>query len=300
MNKKRKPRYKKWIILVVVVGVIALVATKALTPKVVAYESVLAKTSDLTTFYSFSGNIEAKNREIILAERASQIDDLLVAEGELVEEGQDVINPSTGDNLEAGITGEVSKIFVNLNDQVNPGTKLVEIVDYANLQVSVKVDEYELPAVEVGKEVTVNVNSLDKEIKGTIESVSKEGEVMNGVTYFIAIIDLESDESLKVGMSTEITLVNSQVLGALTLPMAAIQFEADNSPFVFLEGLEKEAVKTVIETGVNDGTNVEITSGVQNGDKVLYNAKVTERTFTPGFGGGNGGTESSPDTDGGN
>jgi hypothetical protein len=51
---------------------------------------------------------------------------------------------------------------------------------------------------------------------------------------------------------------------------------------------------------VNDGTNVEITSGVQNGDKVLYNAKVEERTFTPGFGGGNGGAESSPDTDGGN
>lgn len=300
MNKKRKPRYKKWIILIVVVGVIALVATKALTPKVIAYESVLAKTSDLATYYSFSGNIEAKNREIVLAERLSQIDDLLVAEGEMVEEGQDVINPSSGDNLKAGVTGEISKIFVNLNDQVNPGTKLVEIVDYANLQVSVKVDEYELPAVEVGKEVTVNVNSLDKEIKGTIESVSKEGEVMNGVTYFIAIIDLEADDSLKIGMSTEITLVNSQVLGALTLPMTAIQFEEDNSPFVFLEGLEKEAVKTIIETGVNDGTNVEITSGVKNGDKVLYNAKVAERTFTPGFGGGNGGAESSPETDGGN
>ena len=300
MNKKRKPRYKKWIILIVVVGVIALVATKALTPKVIAYESVLAKTSDLATYYSFSGNIEAKNREIVLAERLSQIDDLLVAEGEMVEEGQDVINPSSGDNLKAGVTGEISKIFVNLNDQVNPGTKLVEIVDYANLQVSVKVDEYELPAVEVGKEVTVNVNSLDKEIKGTIESVSKEGEVMNGVTYFIAIIDLEADDSLKIGMSTEITLVNSQVLGALTLPMTAIQFEEDNSPFVFLEGQEKEAVKTIIETGVNDGTNVEITSGVKNGDKVLYNAKVAERTFTPGFGGGNGGAESSPETDGGN
>lgn len=285
MNKKRKPKYRKWIILVVVLGLVGLTANKLMTPKVIAYESAVAEVKDITTYYSFSGNIESKNRETIIAERTSQIDDLYVSEGDLVEVGKDLVNPSTGNNLEAGIKGEVSKIHVSENDQVSAGTKLMEIVDYENLEVSVKVDEYELAAMEAGKEVTVKVNSLDQEIKGTIESVSKEGQVTNGVTYFIAIVTLEKDDRLKVGMSTEITLTKNQALGAVSLPMTAIQFEEDNTPFVFLKGPEGEPIKTLIETGVNDGTSVEILSGVSADDQILYTAKVSDSNL--GFGGGN-------------
>lgn len=296
MNKKRKPKYRKWIILVVVVGLFGIAANKFLTPKVIAYESAVAEVKDITTYYSFSGNIDSKNRETIIAERTSQIDDLFVTEGEIVEIGKDLVNPSSGDNLEAGIKGEISEIYINENDQVSAGTKLMEIVDYENLEVSVKIDEYELAAIEAGKEVTVKVNSLDQEIVGTIESVSKEGQVTNGVTYFIAIVSLEKDERLKVGMSTEITLTKNQAIGAVTLPMMAIQFEEDNTPFVFLKGLEGEPIKTQIETGVNDGTTVEILSGISMDDQILYTAKVSENGL--GFGGGNSPMGNGTSTDG--
>jgi len=296
MNKKRKPKYKKWIILVVVAVLVGITANNFLTPKVIAYESAVAEVKDITTYYSFSGNIDSKNRETIIAERTAQIDDLFVTEGEIVEIGKDLINPSSGDNLEAGIKGEISEIYINENDQVSAGTKLMEIVDYENLEVSVKVDEYELAAIEAGKEVTVNVNSLDQEIKGTIESVSKEGQVTNGVTYFIAIVNLEKDDRLKVGMSTEITLTKNQAIGAVTLPMTAIQFEEDNTPFVFLKGSEGEPIKTSIETGVNDGTTVEILNGVSIDDQILYTAKVSESNL--GFGGGNSPMGNRSSTDG--
>ncbi|MGB4587883.1 MAG: HlyD family efflux transporter periplasmic adaptor subunit [Clostridiaceae bacterium] len=296
MNKKRKPKYRKWIIIIIVIGVVGLGVNNLLTPKVIAYESAVPEVKDITTYYSFSGNIDSKNRETIIAERTSQIDVLYVSEGEIVESGKDLINPSSGDNLEAGIKGEVSEIYINENDQVSAGTKLMEIVDYENLEVSVKVDEYELAAIEAGKEVTVKVNSLDQDIKGTIESVSKEGQVTNGVTYFIAIVTLEKDDRLKVGMSTEITMTKNQAIGAVTLPMTAIQFEENNTPFVFLKGVEGEPIKTLIETGVNDGTTVEILSGVSLDDQILYTAKVSENSL--GFGGGNSPMGNRSSTDG--
>ena len=56
MNKKRKPKYRKWIILVVVIGLFGIAANKFLTPKVIAYESAVAEVKDITTYYSFSGN----------------------------------------------------------------------------------------------------------------------------------------------------------------------------------------------------------------------------------------------------
>lgn len=288
MMKKRKSKLKKWIVIAAVVAIGAFLGNKLLTPKPLAYESVTAKAGDVATYYAFSGNIEAKNREVILASRSAQIDDILVAEGDIIEEGKDVINPSLGSNIESGMDGEVAQILVEENDQVTPGTKLMEIVDYVNLKVSVKVDEFDLDAVQVGSEVVVRVTSLDKEIKGTISSISKEGQIISGVTYFIAEIDLEVDETLKVGMSTEITLLAKEALGAVTLPMEAISFETDNTPYVLKQAADGVVVKEPIKTGISDGMKVEILSGVAMEETVLF-PKAATVGFGPGMGGGIGG-----------
>ena len=47
----------------------------------------------------------------------------------------------------------------------------------------------------------------------------------------------------------------------------------------------KSAVKTAIKTGVNDGTSVQILSGVAANDQILFTAKVSDTNL--GFGGGN-------------
>ena len=62
--------------------------------------------------------------------------------------------------------------------------------------------------------------------------MSKEGQIVNGVTFFTATIDLEKDDSVKIGMSAEVKLVNSNATGVVTLPMKAIQFDDNNSPYV--------------------------------------------------------------------
>ena len=283
MIKKKKSKMKKWIVIVAVVAIGAFFGNKLLTPKPLSYESVMAKSGDIATYYAFSGNIEAKNREIIIASRAAQIDEILVEKGELIEEGKDVINPSLGSNIEAGMDGEVAQILVEENDQVTPGTKLMEIVDYVNLMVSVKVDEFDLDAVQVGDEVLVKVTSLNKEIKGTISSISKEGQIISGVTYFIAEVDLEVDDTLKVGMSTEITLLAKESLGVVTLPMEAISFESDNTPYVLKPAADGAVVKEAITTGISDGMKVEILSGVTKDETVLY-PKAAAMGFGPGMG----------------
>jgi HlyD family secretion protein len=248
------------------------------------YESETASLGDITTYYSFSGNIEAKSRALIMSDRNMQIDAILVSEGDVVSEGDKLLDPSFGEIIKAGISGEVAKLYVEENAQVTGGTKLIELVDYEHLQVSVKVDEYDLLAVETGKEVTVKVSSLDKTIKGTIARIAKEGQVINGVTYFMAVIDLEKDDSLKVGMSAEITLQSDQALGVVVLPMAVLQFNSDNTPFVLKRGLEDAVIKTEVTTGINDGVRVEITGGVAADEEILYLTKEAAAN-SGGFGG---------------
>jgi Membrane-fusion protein len=292
MNTKRKSKIKKRII--TLISVIALIAIGAFVilsrPKINNYESVEAKSGDIKTYFSFSGNVEAKNRQNVMSEKVMQISDIKMKEGEKVKEGDVLFTTTTNDEITADIDGEVSKLNIEENEQVMAGISLLEIVDYNNLKVNVKLDEYSIPDLEVGKKATVLINAIDKEITGTVKSISKEGQVVNGVTYFTADIDLKKDKAIKVGMSAEIKFPGDSATDVATLPMSVIQFDESNNPFVYLKDEKDNLIKTAIKTGINDGTTVEVVSGIKKGDLVFYK-KTTTSSNNSGFGPSNGGGE---------
>lgn len=113
------------------------------------------------------------------------------------------------------------------------------------------------------------VNALDKEINGTVSHVSKEAQSLNGVSYFLATIDLNEDSELRVGMSTEVKLVNESVKEAIVIPMNAIQFDYKNSPYVYYRDDKGEVMTKAIEVGVTDGVVIEIKSGIESGEEIL-------------------------------
>jgi HlyD family secretion protein len=272
MGKRKKSKLKRWIVIcIILIAVVGLGARYVVKNRVKPYDNITAATGDITTYYSFSGNIDTKNRQTVISEKPMQISEIDVKEGDTVKEGDVLLKTTTGDEIKAEIDGEVTNLNVEENAQIMAGIKLMDIVDYNNLEVQVKVDEYDISAVEVGKETTVNIGALNKKIKGTVSSMSKEGQVLNGVTYFIATIDLEPDASLRIGMSAEVKMANDTASGVVTLPMTAIQFDANNNPYVFKKGAKKNNyIKTEITTGINDGTAVEIKSGVSSGEVIYY------------------------------
>jgi len=285
MNTKRKSKIKKRIfLLLTLIIVIALAVVVVINrPKVNNYESVDAKSGDIKTYFSFSGNVEAKNRETVMSEKVMQISDIKVKEGEKVKEGDVLFTTTTDDEITAEIDGEVSKLNIEENEQVMAGISLIEIVDYDNLKINVKVDEYSSSALKVGKKADVYINALDKNISGTIKTISKEGQVVNSVTYFTAEINLKKDKDIKVGMSAEIKFPSKSALDVVTLPMSVIQFDETNNPFVYLKDEKENLIKTPIKTGINDGTTVEVISGIKKGDLIFYKNNISTST-NKGFG----------------
>ena len=65
--------------------------------------------------------------------------------------------------------------------------------------------------------------------------------------------------------------------------MKAIQFDDNNNPYVLKKGEKNAAVKTEITTGINDGTTVEVKSGVSSEETILY-TKATKAATTTGMG----------------
>jgi len=276
MSAKKKSKRKKWVVIsIITIAIIAIAVTLLLRSSSTTYESVDAKIADIITYYSFSGNVETKSRQTVMSEKIMQISEINVQEGETVKEGAVLIKTATGDEIKAKINGEIVNINVEENAQVMGGTILLEIVDYNNLKINVKVDEYDISALEQGKETTVKIGAINKEIKGKISSMSKEGQVMNGVTFFTATIDLEKDEMLKIGMSAEVKLIKNEATDVITLPMTYIQFDNENKPYVLKKDENDTIVEAEISTGINDGTIVEIKSGVISGEKIFYKEEVT-------------------------
>lgn len=284
MSKKRKSKIK-WIVTGVIAVVVAGVGiTTFMKPAPLPYESVVAKTGDITTYYSFSGNVETNDRQTVTSEKILQVSEIKVKEGDVVEEGTVLIKTTSGDEIKSKISGEVVNLNVEENAQVMAGIKLLEVVDYDNLEIKVKVDEYDIDSLDKGKDASIKIGAINKEIKGTIGSISKEGQIINGVTFFTATIDLEKDESVRIGMSAEVKVISNKVSNVVTLPMMAIQFDENNKPFVLKKGEKDTVVNAEIATGINDGTTVEVKSGLVSEETILY--KKAAPTVGMDFSGG--------------
>lgn len=265
-KKKSKKKVVVWSVGIVIVG---LLATAFIVPKGSSgFDEEKAATGSITTYYSFSGTVDAKSRQNIFSRKEMHIIEVKVKAGDQVKPG-DVLMKTTNGDIKAEINGEVAQVYTKNDSHAVEGTQLMDIADYSNNQTNVKVDEYDLKYVKVGQQVNVKINALDEEIKGIVSAISKEAKNENGVSYFTATIDLEKDKPVRVGMSAEAKLLKQQAAEVTTLPMNSVQFDRNNKPYVFIRSNKGAPVQKYIETGINDGTAIEIKGGVSAGDVVM-------------------------------
>lgn len=238
----------------------------------------------------FSGVIESQSREDITATSSQKINEFYVSEGEQVEKDTDLYETSTGEVISATKNGEVSKIYFKEDDTVPAGGKVMDIVDFTNLQVSIKVDEYQLSSIAVGSPVTINIDSIGRSVQGTVSEISREAKNENGVAYFTAIVDFQGDSQIRIGMNAEVVIVKESVQNAVTVPVDAIQFGANNETYVLIKGEADKTENRPVTTGITDGVNIQITAGLTENETVLIPVITTTATSSfqrPQTGGGN-------------
>lgn len=266
---KKKNTGMKWIIPILIIGIIAAVMIPRFTKeKDIAGDELEVKSGSIETYYSFSGSIEAKNRQTVFADQPIQISKFMVNVGDMVEIDDLLYKTSRGVEIKSEINGEVLDIYVDEDEQIAPGTKVIEVVDYKELELKVKVDEYDLKSIKIDQAANVTIHALNKDFQGTITDISKEGIYVNGVTFFNTTISIENEGDILVGMSAEAKVLNQTSDNSPILPMTAIKFREDNTPYVNtkVEGIVNEVE---VEIGITDGINAEILSGLSIGDKIF-------------------------------
>jgi len=278
----RKKKAGKKVVIWSIVGaaaIITAVCAVIFRPAQGGYTEETARISDIATYYSFSGTVAAKNSRTVYAESVMQIKEISVSQGEAVKKDDVLMKTTAGRSITSPIDGTVSEIAAQEGSPQMAGAVLCRVVDYSDLELSVQVDEYDISAISVGKTAAVTINALGKDVTGKVSEVSRDGVNQNGVTYFSAKISLPGGSDLRVGMTAQAKILNQSVKSAVVLPMSAIQFDSDNNPFVYIKSAKGDVTSAAVTLGINDGTNVEIKSGLKSGDVVQVPAATSSDSF---------------------
>ncbi len=271
----------KWVLgFLVVIAIVAFVVGRVRSPKEIVGDEIEVKSGDVSTYYSFSGSIEVKNRQTVFADQAIQVKEFNVQVGDMVKKDDVIYETNRGVEVKSEIDGEILDIFVEEDEQLMPGAKVIEIADYKDLQLRVKVDEYDLKSIKKDIKANITIHALNRDFEGIVTDIAKEGIFMNGVTFFNTTISIKNEGDILVGMSAEAKVLNQSAENVAVLPMTAINFRDDNSPYV---NIKKEGlIETVdVELGITDGINVEIKSGLNISDKVFVPKKVINNFGPP-------------------
>lgn len=282
MPPKRKKR-KKWLWLVLILIMLGAAGYYFMSAGTEAAQAMLTEetvqTRDIVTYYSFSGNLTPVTDEIQTAKESLKVKETYVSEGDRVNDGDLLLRGTDGTRVYAAHTGTIETLYAEKDDTLQPGSQIARIVDYDTLEVSVDVDEYDIGAVEIGKEGTVYLNALERSILGVVSEVSREATTEGGVSYYESKLQVDAGSDVRSGMSVEVTILNQQALAAPSLSLDALSYDEYNRPYVYQRGAEGQLVAVSVETGISDGKNIQILSGLNEGDAVYYQSFDMARFF---------------------
>lgn len=228
-----------------------------------------ARTADIETFYTFSGNVEPDGFRILTAGTRSKVKEWLVEEGDEVTTKDNVVRYESGTLVKAPMDGTVSHLYLDEGDEFMPGAQLLRIADYANPLIRFRVDEYDVSALKKDMKAEVRVLSTGKVLDGTISRVSQEATVAGDLAYYEVELRLPQDGSLPMGVSCEIIVPRQSAKKVTTVTVGAIQYDDRGTPFVYCYDRSGEVVEQDVVLGINDGSIVEIVSGLRPGETVL-------------------------------
>lgn len=161
------------------------------------------------------------------------------------------------------------------------GDVLLTVTPLDTMTVTIAVDEKDIASVKTGMTAQLTMNALpDETFEGQVTRVAQTGSGNGGSSKFDVEITLSRESDMLPGMSTTAQLTLYEKMNVLTLPVAALRDEGGKT--LVYTGKDKKtgepANPVEVTTGLSDGENVEILSGIDSGTTVyyLYYDTVTE------------------------
>ena len=246
----------------------------------VTYDEYTAVTGTISNSLSFTGSLALRNSQTCTAGSAATVRNVYVAAGDRVAKGDRLLRLSNGSIYTADFAGTVNVMDVAAGDEVAGGATLAQIADFEHMQVSFRVDEYDIGEVSVGDPCKVTATATEKTFDSTVEAINYISSSTGNVAYYTATAYVETGEGVYPGMQVTVTVPQEEAVDVVVLKADALSFTLENQAFVYKMKEDETLEEVKVEIGVSNGNYVEIRSGLDSGEKVYAVSKTKEDSLT--------------------
>ena len=193
---------------------------------------------------------------------------------QVVKEGFSKSNASASSTLiRSTIAGVILDIPVKVGNSVinsnsfNDGTTIATIANMSDLIFRGNIDETEVGQLVEGMPMKITIGALqDLSFDAVLEYISPKATESNGANQFEikAAVRVSGENKIRSGYSANAEIVLAEVKDVVVVPESVLEFEGD-STFVLLYAdnvQNNDYQRTSVTTGLSDGVNIEIKSGI--------------------------------------
>lgn len=169
--------------------------------------------------------------------------------------------------ITAPISGEIIKRNCQPGQNVYVSDILFVIAD--RLVASVEVDEADIAKIDLGFQATITLDAYPNEpLVGRVAKISREGRNSSGVVVYDVLVEVDKvPRYWSSGMTANAEFLIIKRDSVLVLRKDLINsFDGKSFVTVLVDGKPQ---RRLVQTGVSDGTKVEIVSGVAEGDSIV-------------------------------
>ena len=207
---------------------------------------------------------------------------------EVVRDGVSKSNASESSTLiRSTVTGLILDIPVKVGNSVilsntfNDGTTIATVANMNDLIFRGNIDETEVGRLVTGMAMKITIGALQNlKFDAQLEYISPKATDQNGANQFeikAAVKVPASGEHIRSGYSANAEIVLAEAKNVMSVPESAIEFEGDNTYVYIAKGTgdKKTYERRKVVTGLSDGINIEIKSGVSAKDRVRGPKKIS-------------------------
>ncbi|MGE5140889.1 MAG: efflux RND transporter periplasmic adaptor subunit [Rudaea sp.] len=168
-----------------------------------------------------------------------------------------------------------------------PGKPVATLADLDHLQITLNIDETDIPRIAIGQKVALDLDAFpDEAISGKVVEIAPSAATVQGVVNYEVRIEVAAGSvPIKAGMTANANVEVARKDNVLVVPNRAVRASGNKRLVTVYDGLSQKEVE--VQLGLSNDQESEVLAGLVEGQQVVTSA-VSKGI--PGFGpGGQGG-----------
>jgi len=170
--------------------------------------------------------------------------------------------------IRSPIDGVVTDRPLFAGEMANTGQPIVTVMDTSSLLAKVHLSQEQTTGLKVGGDATLTINGQDEPAHGKISLISPALD-SGSTTLEVWVSVANKAGKYKPGTPVHVSLAARSLLDVVTVPNEALITTKAGTLAVMVVGPDNVAHQKEVKTGISDGQDTQVLSGIQPGDQVV-------------------------------